>query len=118
MSSATLFASATIPDSAVGWSVGGDNLILKTVNYGNDWTVQTSPIYLSIINGTRVGYDWYGVSFVDENTGFVVGSEGKVRSSLFLNIFLFFYLVSSWLESIYFRIIGPYNGPSNPSQLV
>ena len=63
-------AVATAEGSSRGWLVGSADTILRTENLGLEWTPLTS--------GLGSGYDWYGVDFADESTGWVVGSWAKV----------------------------------------
>jgi photosystem II stability/assembly factor-like uncharacterized protein len=52
----------------VGWIVGTDGVILKTVNGGNTWTPQTS--------GTVM--DLYDAFFINLSTGWIVGKNGTI----------------------------------------
>ena len=57
-------------DGGKGWIVGSGDKIVKTENFGEVWSTQSSNL--------GSGYDWYGVDFYDDNTGWVVGSWAKV----------------------------------------
>lgn len=52
----------------LGWVVGQDGIIIKTIDGGNSWQIQTSPInhYLT------------SCFFLDENVGFITGFYGTI----------------------------------------
>ena len=56
------------PNVSTGYAVGGNGLILKTVNGGNNWVALTSGT-TSIL---------YSVFFTDADTGHAVGTSGTV----------------------------------------
>ena len=60
--------SICFPTSSIGYIVGGHGTILKTLNGGEDWEIQTSGT-LEYLNS---------VFFVDENTGYAVGVNGTI----------------------------------------
>ncbi|OGU38760.1 MAG: hypothetical protein A2315_01245 [Ignavibacteria bacterium RIFOXYB2_FULL_35_12] len=53
-----------------GWSVGGDGMIYKTSNTGENWAAQRDEKYV-----------FSSVYFIDENTGWAVGDSGVVMHS-------------------------------------
>ena len=55
-------------NDSVGWVVGDQGAILKTIDAGETWSMQ----------GTNVGHDLWSVSFVDENHGWAAGLGGTV----------------------------------------
>ena len=55
-------------NSSVGWTVGDNGTIIKTIDGGDNWVLQNS--------GTT--YDLESVFFIDLNTGFVVGDNGII----------------------------------------
>ena len=61
---------------AVGWGSGGggigDGIIVKTIDAGENWTVQTLDTNVSI-NTTL-----FSVHFPDTNTGYIVGANGTI----------------------------------------
>jgi len=50
------------------WIAGNDGTVLTTVNSGSRWQ----------ISDTGKGIDFYGIEFIDENLGWVVGAEGFI----------------------------------------
>jgi photosystem II stability/assembly factor-like uncharacterized protein len=58
-------------NSNTGWVVG-DSIVLKTINGGNNWAVQTLPAE------TRNS----SVHFINENTGFIVGDRNYASYTL------------------------------------
>jgi photosystem II stability/assembly factor-like uncharacterized protein len=55
--------------SYVGVAVGGSS-ILRTTDGGDNWTLQVAP--------TAGPWGYFGVAFVDANTGTVVGYQGTI----------------------------------------
>jgi photosystem II stability/assembly factor-like uncharacterized protein len=58
-------------DSNTGWTVGGNGIILRTTDGGNNWTSQNSGTTNSL----------YSVYFVDSDNGWVVGGVGKILNT-------------------------------------
>jgi photosystem II stability/assembly factor-like uncharacterized protein len=57
-------------DENIGWAVGKDNTIFKTIDGGDTWINQST-------NSNRI----YSVDFIDENIGYVVGSANIRRTT-------------------------------------
>ena len=66
------FISLNFTSASIGYAVGLNGSIIKTINGGTTWTVQNSGT-------TKV---LYSVCFVSPNTGFISGLDGAVLNTL------------------------------------
>lgn len=61
------------PECQVGWAVGQNGWLLKTVNGGTTWTALFQKLALGSSGALENLYDVY---FLDANTGWLVGEHG------------------------------------------
>ena len=67
-----ILRSVVFVDQNIGWAVGGNGEILKTIDGGESWVHQES--------GTS--NQLFSVQFVDENNGWISGASGTILKSL------------------------------------
>jgi len=56
----------TFSSNNIGYAIGKEGLIFKTIDKGVHWNLQTSPH----------NYDFYSVDFINQNLGFISGMKG------------------------------------------
>ncbi|KAK3266647.1 hypothetical protein CYMTET_24747 [Cymbomonas tetramitiformis] len=74
--------SLSLPAPGAGYAVGAQDTILRTVDYGETWTVGSSGLSRPCVSSGCVRYSWHGVSFHDRLVGWLVGSYGKVLQTV------------------------------------
>ena len=69
-------------DINIGWAVGWAGIILHTEDGGNTWERQHANLGEISDSFGKVSVSFYGVSFVDRNTGWIVGTHNVVLKTV------------------------------------